>query len=88
MVAALSEQERNVLVAEPDQPVTVVDEQTQQVYYLIPAEQFDRLRSFLSDEVFQPSEAYPLIAKTAAEAGWADPLMDAYDNYEQAHTQR
>ena len=88
MVAALSEQQRNVLVAEPDKPVTVVDEQTQRVYYLIPAEKFDRLRSLLSEEEFQPSEAYPLIAKTAAEAGWADPLMDAYDNYEQAHAQR
>lgn len=87
MVAALSEQQRNVLVAEPDQPVTVVDEQTQRVYYLIPAEQFDRLRSLPSEEDFQPSEAYPLIAKTAAEAGWADPLMDAYDNYEQAYAQ-
>ena len=88
MVAALSEQQRNVLVAEPNQPVTVVDEQTQRVYYLISAEQFERLRSVLSEEDFHPSEAYPLIAKTAAEAGWADSLMDAYDNYEQAHAQR
>ena len=88
MVAALSEQQRNLLVAEPDQPVTVVDEQTQRVYYLISAEQFDRIRSVLSEEDFHPREAYSLIAKSAAEAGWADPLMDAYDDYEQAHAQR
>ncbi len=24
---------------------------------------------------------YPLIAKTAADAGWADPIMDDYDTY-------
>ena len=88
MVAALSEQQRNLLVAEPDEPVTVVDEQTQRVYYLISAERFERMRSLHSAEDFDPRDAYPLIAKTAAEAGWADPLMDAYDNYEQAHAQR
>ena len=49
---------------------------------------FERMRSLHSAEDFDPRDAYPLIAKTAAEAGWADPLMDAYDNYEQAHAQR
>jgi hypothetical protein len=26
---------------------------------------------------------YPLIAKAAAAAGWDDPIMDAYDNYDE-----
>ena len=26
---------------------------------------------------------YPLIAKTAGEAGWSDPAMDAYDHYDE-----
>lgn len=31
---------------------------------------------------FDPRELYPLIAKTAAAAGWDDPTMDVYNHYE------
>ena len=34
-------------------------------------------------EPHDPRELYPLIARTAAEAGWNDPLMDDYDRYDE-----
>ena len=35
------------------------------------------------DEPHDPRELYPLIAHTAADAGWDDPLMDDYDRYDE-----
>ena len=35
------------------------------------------------DEPHDPRELYPLIARTAADAGWDDPLMDDYDRYDE-----
>ena len=84
-MVTLSENQRQVLKAESGRPVPVVDEQTQRVYYLISAEQFEQIRALLPDEEFSPRELYPQIAKTAAAAGWNDPLMDDYDHYDDAH---
>jgi hypothetical protein len=42
-----------------------------------------RFTDALPAEPFEPRELYPLITKTAAEAGWADPLMDDYNRYDE-----
>jgi hypothetical protein len=46
------------------------------------AEQFEGLKTFFAEDDFTARELYPLIEKTAREAGWNDPAMDAYDNYD------
>jgi hypothetical protein len=58
-------------------PVEVVDPATQQVYYLISAEQFQKMRSALSGD-FDPREAYPLIEKVMANDDANDPLLASY----------
>ena len=83
MTPAITDQMRQALDAEHGQPVKIVDEKTSQVYYVISAAQFETMRALFADGEIQPREAYPLIAKTAAAAGWADPVMDAYDNYDE-----
>ncbi|MEI8019308.1 MAG: hypothetical protein WCH39_13975 [Schlesneria sp.] len=70
------------------EPVRVIDERTRQIYYLISAEQFERLSSLLAEEEFRPQEMSPLISKTAAAAGWADPMMDDYDRYDERRPAR
>ncbi len=87
MTPVLSEQQRAALEAEGGAPVLVIDERTQRVYYLIPADQFERLRALTAIDDIDPREMYPLIAKTAGDAGWSDPLMDAYDNYDEHRPQ-
>lgn len=82
-MSSLSEQQRQELLANPAGPVPVVDEQAGKTYYLISSEQYEAVRAFLNATEFDPREAYPQIAKTAAEAGWADPLMDDYDRYDE-----
>jgi hypothetical protein len=86
-MSTISDQQRQELQAHPGRPVEVIDEQNHKVYYLIPADQFDKVRALLTEEEFNPREMYPLIAKTAGAAGWNDPEMDAYDQYDEHRKQ-
>lgn len=54
-----------------------MDPSTQEVYYLISAEQFQRIAGTLSGD-FDPREAYPLVDQVMAEDDAADPLLDSY----------
>ena len=83
----LTEQQRQELATNAGTPVPVVDQHTQRIYYIISAEQYDRVRALLVEEDFSPRELYPLIAKTAGEAGWNDTAMDAYDHYDEHRPQ-
>jgi len=58
-------------------PVEVLDEATNRVYYLIFAEQFQRMAATLSGD-FDPRELYPMIEKVMAEDDAKDPLLDSY----------
>ena len=78
MAAVLTEAQRQIVQSGGGFPVEMIDEQTQQFYYLITSSHFERLQSLLADEPHDPRDLYPLIARTAAEAGWNDPLMDEY----------
>lgn len=83
MTPTVTAQMRQALQAEHGRPVKLVDEQTNQVYYVISAEMFESVRALITDEEFNPREMYPLMAKVAGAAGWDDPIMDAYDNYDE-----
>ena len=83
MATVLSEQERQALRSAAGQPVQVVDPDTQRVYYLISGEQYETVRALLAENEADPREMYPLITKTAGEAGWNEPIMDDYDRYDE-----
>jgi hypothetical protein len=63
--------------AEAGTPVEVVDPATNRVYYLISAEQFQRMTAILSGD-FDPRELYPMIDKVMAADDANDPLLDSY----------
>jgi hypothetical protein len=79
----LTDEQRHALA---ERPIEVTDQRTKRVFYLLSQEQYQRVRILLESE-WDPREMYPLIAKTAAEAGWNDSTMDAYDNYDE-HRQK
>ena len=83
MTPVITDQMRQALEAEHGQPVKLVDEQTSRVYYVISAELFAVVRALFVEEEFDPREMYPLMSKVAGAAGWDDPIMDAYDNYDE-----
>ena len=63
--------------ADQGTPVEVVDPTTQQVYYLISAEQFQKMQAALAGD-FDPRETYPFIEKVMAKDDAGDPLLDSY----------
>lgn len=56
-------------------PVEIFDPATNQVFYLLSAEQY---HSISSDGVMDPREAYPTIDRLMAEDDAHDPLIDSY----------
>lgn len=82
MTLTLTPEQQQALIAEPNQPLQLVDDQGVRKWYVISAEQYSVIKSLFEEDEFDPREFYPHIAKTAAAAGWADPMMDVYDSYE------
>ena len=78
----MTPEQKRALEAQPDVLVELVDEAKTRTWYLIPAEKLQAIKYLLTEEEFNPREFYPQFAKTAAAAGWADPRMDVYDDYE------
>lgn len=63
--------------AEAGTPVEVVDPATNRVYYLVTAEQFQRMGATLSGD-FDPREFYPMIDRVMAADDAKDPLLGSY----------
>jgi hypothetical protein len=58
-------------------PVEVFDPTTNEIYYLISAEQFQRLGAASYDES-DPRHSYPMIDQVMAEDDAHDPLLESY----------
>ena len=57
-------------------PVELYDPSSNEVYYLLSAEQYVAL--FGANSPFDPREAYPMIERVMAEDDLNDPLLDSY----------
>lgn len=65
------------LAAAVGTPVEVIDPATNDVYYLLSAEQF-RLLSSASNRDIDPRVAYPLVDLVMADDDARDPLLNSY----------
>ena len=83
MTLTLTAEQEQAILAHPNQPLQLVDKARANTWYVISAEQYEAIRTAFSDSEFRPEELAPLIAQAAADAGWADPIMDDYDNYDE-----
>ncbi len=79
MTVRLPEELRTVMSAMPGVTVELLDEQTHQSYVLLPVEEFQRLKIAAEDEL---SDTYVAQVESAMRAGWNDPLMDEYNDYD------
>jgi hypothetical protein len=79
MTAKLPEELRNVVVACLGQPLELIDEQAHRAYVLVPADEFHRLKAITEDT---PGDAYAAQIESAMQAGWDDPRMDEYNDYD------
>ncbi|MEX0679184.1 MAG: hypothetical protein WD063_19065 [Pirellulales bacterium] len=60
-------------------PLKLVDPRTGNIYVLVKEAVFARVQSLLSDEL---TETYPAQIESAMRAGWDDPVMDEYNDYD------
>jgi hypothetical protein len=63
--------------------VRVADPKTGEQYVILRAEIFERLqRLLLDDGDWTPEEELRLLIQSGKQAGWDDPSMDVYDDYD------
>lgn len=80
MSPILTDEQRQAIHEANDRgPVTVVDPATQVSYVLMRSDLYERCHALFTDEPFDVREAYPAMDAVAAQEGWLDPAMDAYD---------
>ena len=78
MSLELSNDQRQAVDAEGT-PLKIVDPRTGNVYVLVQQTVFERVWSVLADEL---AETYPAQMESAMRAGWDDPVMDEYNDYD------
>ena len=88
MAAQLSEELRREIERHGDRPIELVDPATNKVYLLISREHYDRLRPVFEDERLSDLEQRELLRQAGRRAGWDDPEMDAYDDYDERRAQK
>jgi hypothetical protein len=80
----LTEEQRQQLRQANGTEVRLRDSQAGREYVILPAEIYDRLRALLYDDGdWTPEEQLSLLAESGKRAGWDDPEMDVYDNYDE-----
>ena len=79
MTVKLPEELRTVVTAMPGVTVELLDEQTHRSYVLLPVEEFERLKEIAGYEL---NDTYVAQVDSAMQAGWSDPLMDQYNDYD------
>jgi len=82
MSVSLSSEQRQAVADHPGEPVELVDEVSRIRYVLLPADQFERVKALLTNEDFSVSEAYTAQSDALAAAGWDDPELDVYNDYD------
>ena len=87
MATLLTSQQRDDLQQHGDKPMPVIDPVTHKVYVLLAGDIFERFKALLDDEPFEVRDTYAAQPAAAGAAGWDDPEMDVYDNYD-AHKPR
>ena len=82
MTVSLSHELRQALADHPGEVLELVDDASLTRYVLVPAEQFNRLKSLLSTEDFDIEKTYLAQSQALAQAGWDDPELDIYNDYD------
>lgn len=81
MTPKLTAEMRDALLQQPGQPLTVEDDQSHLHDVLAPLNFFRRVQSIFADESFDVTDTYGAQSAAAGAAGWDDPEMDVYDQY-------
>jgi hypothetical protein len=82
MDISLSPELRKALADHPGEPLELIDEVSRARFVLLPAEKFDRIKGLLTTDQLEISETYGAQIAALAAAGWDDPELDIYNDYD------
>lgn len=83
MTFALSDEQRRAVLEAQGNLIEFVDESTKARYVLLTEEQFQRVQSLLATEDSVISDTYAAQSEALGRAGWDDPALDVYNDFEQ-----
>ncbi len=81
MATPLSNEQQQDLRQHGNQPVPVVDPDTNAVYFLVTGELFERFKALLTEEPFNVTETYAAQDVALAKV-WDDPALDIYNDFD------
>ena len=81
MTLILTEEQHRALDTVADAPPRVVDPQTNEIYILLRADLYERVKALLEND-YKLSDTYAAQMESALRAGWVDPHMDDYNDYD------
>ncbi len=76
-----TEEQSKVVEHAGDRLPSVTDPRTRTTYVLVSAEVFERVKA-LVDSAYDLSDTYRAQIDSAMRAGWSDPAMDDYNDYD------
>jgi len=66
-----------------DVPVQAVHPETGKIFFLISEDRYQQLKPLFEEDPISEEEQRFLLAEGGKRAGWDDPIMDVYDQYDQ-----
>jgi len=82
MALSLSAEQHQAIVNHPGEIVEVIDEVSRARFVLLPVEQFERIKALLTSDEFDVRDTYAAQSAALAVAGWDDPELDIYNDYD------
>ena len=82
MNPVLTNEQLQAIQANPNSAVRVVDPQSKDAYVIVRADVFEQMQTILKVE-YHLSDTYVAQVQSALRAGWDDPAMDDYNNYDE-----
>ena len=83
MDPVLTHEQIQAIQANPVGPVRVIDPKSATAYVIVRADVFEQMSRILKDD-YQISDTYLAQVQSAWHAGWNDPAMDDYNNYDES----
>jgi hypothetical protein len=77
----------SALEAHGNAPLKTVHPVTGKVYFLVSEERYERLKPLFEDDPLTLEEQRFQLREAGRRAGWDEPAMDAYDEYDQHRPQ-
>jgi PHD/YefM family antitoxin component YafN of YafNO toxin-antitoxin module len=79
-MTALTPELRQAILDSGDEPLVVLDPQTQERYVLLRVEAYERLQLLLEHKPLSREEQRRLLSMAGKRAGWDDAAMDIYND--------